>query len=235
MKSLFVITSAICTKFGVYDNKMRLAQTISTLASIRKYMPDAAILIAEASGGRSIDKHESNELLKYADSIINLSSSPEILNLYSSTENWDVVKNGSEMMSCIKVYNYLLASETKYDRIFKLSGRYKLNDNFDVNVFRNNPDKIIFANKRSSQFSPETTGGLVQQYMCRLYSFPGSELQNMCGIFGQMFSDFIDTLNKKQYRDLEHLMHKYLHDKAMEIPTIGVEGLLGPTGKFVKD
>ena len=50
MNALFFLTSALNTKFGVFDNRQRLDQTLETFASIKKYCPGAKIAFVEMAG-----------------------------------------------------------------------------------------------------------------------------------------------------------------------------------------
>lgn len=239
MKNLFVITSAIHTKFGKFDGAQRLEQTIETLKSIRTKDLNAYIIISEASIDKSITAEESQQLVEYADVIINLSNNKELQDIYHSTTNHDIVKNYSEMLACIKIYNYIATTNlaSSYDRVFKLSGRYLLNDNFKFETYEPIADKIVFASRRQSQFDPHITGSLSEQFMCRLYSFPMSDIRLFKTKFSVMLQTFVSNLQQNKYTDLEHSMFRdfLTLPNILELPIIGVEGQLGPNAIRVED
>jgi hypothetical protein len=64
-KHLFIVTSTIHATMGVVDNQTRFKQTIDTLQSLRKYVPDAIIVLAESSQGKELSHEEISEISKY--------------------------------------------------------------------------------------------------------------------------------------------------------------------------
>lgn len=235
MRSIFIVTSAIATRHGIYDASARFEQTVKTLESIRSKDPNAYIILVESSMERSISEAETNTLLNFSDLIINLHNDSELKKIYT-IDSHDVVKNYSEMLMMIKIINYIQQNLSGYDRVFKLSGRYILTDKFDPE-FYNGSDRIVFANRRLSQFPESLTGGLTQQFMCRLYSFPMGKLEDMKVLFYTILKKFTENYSKKIYTDLEHSMFRELGDKPdiLEIPILGVSGNLGPNGEAVED
>jgi hypothetical protein len=241
MKNIFLITSAIHTKFGVIPDETRFYQTVETIESIRRVDQEAYVVICDASMERDVNDQERAELLRYCDDIISLSDKIELRSIYENTDNWDVVKNYSEMVMCIMMYGYMeeCGLTRKYDRIFKLSGRYRLSENFNIRTYDdvNLKDKVIFSKRKWSQFPPSITGGLIQQYMCRLYSFPTDRTIFVTHKFKRMLDVFVSNLEKNIYTDLEHSMFREFSDDkgTHELEKIGVIGQLGPNGCQVED
>ena len=50
VKHLFIVTSAVNSKFGVFSPEQRLQQTLDTITSIRNKIPTARIVIMECCG-----------------------------------------------------------------------------------------------------------------------------------------------------------------------------------------
>lgn len=240
-KNIFVVTSAIHSRFGIYKADERFVQTLNTLDSIRQRDPSAYIIISEASMERPINKDEQRELLQKADTIINLHQTKELQDAYKSTGNWDLVKNYSEMFATIKVFHYISTAGmgSVYDRVFKLSGRYSLTDKFDPEIYcgPDVKDKVVFGRRMRSQFAPAYTGGITEQFMCRLYSFPTTKIEDMTAVFINMLKVFVTNLNSNIYTDLEHSMFREFAGKpdTIELPVLGVRGFLGPNGMAVED
>jgi hypothetical protein len=155
--------------------------------------------------------------------------------IYTS-DNWDIVKNLTEILCFGETLPLIEQYVGNCDRIFKVSGRYLLNENFLPNAYDAYPDKMVFAKRRTSQFSPQTTSGVTEQYMSRCWSFPTSELHSVSQMFKEMRNTMVDCIQSGGYIDIEHLLFsKVDQTKVVELDTIGVEGNIGPNGNFVKD
>ena len=82
-KYTFLITSAINTKFGVFDAETRLNQTVSTIQSIKQRVPDADLFLLEMSA-IALTQDQSNTLEPLVKSIVNFNSDPSVVGLYKS-------------------------------------------------------------------------------------------------------------------------------------------------------
>ena len=241
MKPLFLVTSAIHTNHGKFSTAERFAQTIQTLESIRIKVPEASIFLLESSATSSISEEEANTLKPFLNGLLNYHDDTHIQEIYKSAgNNWDVLKTATEINVFIKTLDFIVRQQPQLlkdvDRIFKLSGRYYLNDNFDLAIHLNHPDNYIFATRRNSQFPNHITGGLTMQLMTRLWSFPASKTALMFYRYNLMLEDFMGSIGQKKYRDLEHLILKYVEGPYLtEIEKIGVSGTLGPNGINVED
>lgn len=236
MKHCFIVTSAINSRFGVYKPAERLAQTIYTVESIRKFVPDAKIVIMEVTGV-PISQEQSDILSSVCDVFLDFTDEKEVQTLYASTDNWDVVKNGTEIM-CFGRALKLLQEDGEFDdvsRIHKLSGRYLINEKFDLSVYEKYPDRIIIGKKHSSQFSVEVTKQS-WQYMARLWSWPTSLTDRIIKVYDDSLSEFFGLVNHGGYTDIEHVLAKFLpQEHVTEIDQIGVEGTIAPNGAAVKE
>lgn len=231
---LFIITSALNTKFGVFSNNERLGQTIDTIKSINQYSPNAKIAFVEM-GGIEPDKVQVDEIKKYVDFFICYSNDQNVKKIFSS-ENWDVVKNLTEVLVFKSALLTLLNSGilNQFERIFKISGRYKLTNNFNNDVHVQAKDKFVFLEKRYSQFEPVVTGGTSYQYMSRLFSWQIINTEMLIKVYECGFADMNLLISNGGYMDIEHMLFKYIHpDLVKEVKEIGVSGLLGPNGSIV--
>lgn len=248
MKTLFLVLSAIRTKHGCFSYDQRLEQTLDTIKSIRKKVPDAIININESSAEGFLTTEEFEKLKNAgANGIYDYSKDPQVQQIYKATENWDIIKNYTEMLitakSLLSTGSYEDFKTVSYhnhyiDRVFKLSGRYQLSESFDINNFTYEAlnDKYIFTNRRSSQFPSNITGGLTHQLMSRLWSWPMNKTKLVYARYELMIEHFVTMINKGLYVDIEHLMLKYFDGpNLVELPNIGVTGKLGPNGIIVSD
>jgi hypothetical protein len=234
VKHLFIVTSAINSKFGVFKPEDRLRQTIDTVKSITEKVPDAKIVIMECCG-EPIKEDQKALLMTYCHLFINLSEDPDVQALYDN-DNWDVVKNGTEIMCFSRVLEALVDNPILegVDRIHKMSGRYVLNDQFDTSIYENS-DKIIIGPKHNSQF-PLNVTTVPLQYMARLWSWPTSRLQEVTDVYKDSFIFFAERLSQGGYVDIEHVLYKFLNPEHVEeFQNLGVEGQIAPNGAAIKN
>lgn len=226
MSNWFIITSACNVDYGVYSLDDKFHQTCLTIESIRKYCPDSKIVILEASP-TSLPDYKRNFLHWASDVYIELAGDPKIM-LMHKTLNTFAIKSPSEvyiMGLFLKKQNFLQEN----DRIFKISGRYVLTENFDLSQHQDK-GKFTFKTKEKCTvyYDVNTKENLPPvaeyQYKTRLYSFCGSLVPHYakkCDEMLEFFHEYYDG----RFTDLEHVMYKFLdHDLVKEIDMIGLRG-----------
>lgn len=233
-----MLTSAINTKFGVYNSQQRLDQTIESIRSVRSHMPGAKLFLLEMAGIPLTDEQK-NKLTAEVDHLIDFTSDQSVVELYNSTDNWDVVKNVTEVMCFRKALETLSESGNfnGLERIFKFSGRYLLNDDFDINFYHEYKNKscIVVSKSRTSQF-PFAVTGVELQYMSRLWSWPAALNKEIIEAYGNSLNYMFERLTNGGYADIEHCLYKFLdQEKIIEKEPIGVTGNISPNGLLVKD
>ena len=130
---------------SVFSVDERIAQTIETLESIKKYLPDANVIFVEGGADdRVVDLLERHIRKTHGSRII-----------YGGKCGWvkRAVSGKSKALGEIALMLYVrrFFRKNRYDYFFKLSGRYKLNDDFDISRWR--MDKIC----GSDIYGDETT------------------------------------------------------------------------------
>jgi hypothetical protein len=233
--SVFLVSSAIHAKHGVYDTQTRLEQTIETCKSIRNKC-DAEIILLDG-GYQDITKEERDILSQYIDKFYTFSDAENIQQI-QQVPNHDIVKNMIEIIMYGSFFDKAIEDgwREKYKRIFKMSGRYTLNDDFNYDKHMQAVDKIIVRGPFTSQFRQETTGGITLQYMSRLWSFDAFLLPYVRDLYTDMFNHMTERLNAKGYIDIEHLLFHHLDPVLIEnIGKLGVEGNIAPNGARVTD
>lgn len=233
--SVFLVSSAIHAKHGVYDTQTRLEQTIETCKSIRNKC-DAEIIILDG-GYQDITKEERDILSQYIDKFYTFSDAENIQQI-QQVPNHDIVKNMIEIIMYGSFFDKAMEDgwREKYKRIFKMSGRYTLNDDFNYDKHMQAADKIIVRGPFTSQFRQETTGGITLQYMSRLWSFDAFLLPYVTDLYTDMFNHMTERLTAKGYIDIEHLLFHHLDPVLIEnIGKLGVEGNIAPNGARVSD
>lgn len=235
-KYAFAVTSAINTKFGVYTTEQRLQQTIDTMRSIKNRVPDARIIVLE-SGNQKLSEDQFKALAMYASFIVDFTAEDDVKQIHSTINNHDIVKNATEMLCFIKFLKLAEANNVfeGIERVFKISGRYQLNDNFKIEDYADKAGKIVVKTKYQSQFPIETTQ-IQYQYMTRLWSFDVAMVPDMIEKYTEMLQFCVGRINAGGYADIEHCLYKFMDtDKVVEVPTVGVTGNIAPNGMAVED
>lgn len=232
-KHLFVMSSAIETRFGLFTPNQRLLQTANTLNTIYEKIPDAKVYIVESSA-EPLSIEVKAKLEKSCHCIFDLSGNERLKQIYKS-DNWDFVKNYSEIIafhSAFKAFNDANMLNG-FDRIHKISGRYVLNDNFKPALYEKYHDKIIFSKKVKTTFE---SMGIDYQYISRLWSWPMEHHETVRTFYNNCLEEIKARAINKKYVDVEHLLYHLIpKDLVHEVPKIGVEGLLGPNSRLVRN
>ena len=232
------MTSAVNSKFGVYSPAARLQQTLTTITSIKSYIPDAKIIGMECTGTPLTDS-QSDLLEERSDLLIDYSEDAEVQAIYNSTDNWDIVKNSTEILCFGKTLRLCLEDGDfdGCDRIHKMSGRYVLNSQFypTIPLYEQHTDRIIIGEKYKSQFPPGVTG-VDLQYMARLWSWPADITERIIKVYEDSLYYMADRVKQGGYADIEHVLYKFLPaDLVTEIPVLGVEGSIAPNGQPIQN
>lgn len=131
---MFLVISTICTNQNpldyhptrsVFTPQQRLEQTIESIKSIRKYTNHRVVHVEcsnYAEMGLSLDP-----IRDAVDVFIDLSKNPEVIGAANSPH-----KSWAELLSVRAALSLLPPSD---ETMFKLSGRYCLNESFDISKF----------------------------------------------------------------------------------------------------
>ena len=177
------------------------------------------------------------KLVDLVDGIMDFDEDPDVKDIFNGSENWDWVKNATEVMCFSQALEGLteIGAFGEVDRVHKISGRYTLGDAFDLDVFEQNPDKIIVKHAMNSQF-PHTATLVDKQYMSRLWSWPASMTDDIIEVYQRGFSYIAERISQGGYCDIEHMLYKFLpKNHILEVARTGVSGNIGPNGMRIDD
>lgn len=236
-KHAFIVTSAINSKFGVYSPRERLDQTLNTIATIKERVPDALVVVMEVCG-TPINDLQANQIKDVCHVFIDCSNDEDVQALYDN-DNWDVVKNGTEIMCFARILGILQQENLLdgIDRVHKISGRYLLNDDFKLDLYDQEDikDRIVIGPTHPSQFPIEVTQ-VPLQYMARLWSWPTAMTEEVKQVYLDSFNFFAERIANGGYVDIEHVLYKFLPlDRVHNEPLLGVEGHIAPNGVQIKN
>jgi hypothetical protein len=212
-KNIVIITSKIyisnnefsyIKNRSIYSKDERYIQTIETINSVRNKIPDSYILFFDNS---IFTENEFNELNKLVDCFINITNDDNI-NFYTDKFKY---KAFSEMFQMIKCYEYFLSkiNVKNIKNLFKISGRYVLNDNFDYNIF-NNDDNIFKRNRDLLN---------LKYYYTSFYKISNNYIEDFFKILNNTF------YNKDRYLEMnyEEIIPEIIDYNFKEIDFIGLK------------
>lgn len=226
MKNLFCIVCAIGNDYGRYTYRERFDQLINSIQSIKLYSPNSDIMIFDTSYD-PLPVEDLKTLRNFTTGLRMLYNNKRVKTLrkYESTltePNKRLIKSTGEKIAVRAMLNFLNTSSKKYDRIFKLTGRYILNQFFQDVQYTECKDHIVICKKI---LWPD---GYI--YPIRLWSFDYSQIDQI-----SMLYDLLDNNSDV----IELTMCDYI--SKLNIPVIelegfiGLEGPMGYEGHFVRE
>lgn len=219
----FIITSCIypCSRplsyiatRSIYSPEERLEQTYRTIQSIRKYCANADIILID-NGNRDPGDNLRNKVDAF----------------YYVGDRLIFRKAANSRYKSLGESTMLLYATTKvkasYEHIFKISGRYVLNDHFDAERF----PKDAFAFYHLTNHDENILGYhdyVRGTHSTRLYAFPGQYL-------GRYRLSLLITLPKMMAgQSLESAWPQHIPCKLYYVRQLGVSGYVG-VDKSYKD
>lgn len=149
-KNLFIVTSALKTKMGAFNDNQRFEQTIATLESLRKKLPDAIIVLSDISTS-PVPDNEKQAIQQFANYYIDMSEEPNVR--YCAINGLKSHGENCLMFATLQVlkHNNLLKD---VKRIFKFSARSILEEDFDIREYDNLFGKFVFKKRIQSWADP---------------------------------------------------------------------------------
>jgi hypothetical protein len=227
MTSHFIITSAIHTSYGKCSTEERIEQTKETIKSIETYAPGSSMVIIDC-GEESVNENLFDcELIDYTKNEEIQFHLQEYLQKNIDIEPDIIIKS---MLEIMMFSDYLTNITGYYERIFKISGRYKLNSKFDDSKHQSAKNKVVILPPYKSQnlYNFDVKSSMFQ-YTTRCWSFDFSLLSVMIETYDKMKQDIIYASTTKKQADIEHLLYQHLNKKLVQnIHRMGIEGYWAP-------
>ncbi len=210
--NIFLITSVM----KVTDNHLeksfchhprRQHETLKTIYSIKEKNLDSKIFLLECS---QMSKEQEHFLREKVDIFLNLSSETEI---YETVLN---SKSSGEKMMTLKAIEYLEKENIDFKNLFKISGRYWLNEKFNLDNFKNDSYTVkrLENNTVMSNFYK-----LPKRLVFKLKDYLNNSLF-VLEDFKTLLTNFIDNLTDEE-------------DKSDIRDIIGISGFKSLNGEFM--
>lgn len=240
LKSIFIITSAInhfksdeLSRFTVED---RFGQTLETIESIRGKSPLSKIFLCELSEKRIPTDYE-NILKSKVDLYHYFGDYEDISNMYLDFSNNDInlfkyAKSMFEIKGMVHSLNYLKDNDelVGIKRIFKITGRYMLNNNFEIDDYKTK----FLKNKYVCQFRHFTKNETPDNVHYHVFKNEGILTTAFWSMDINLLDETIVCLEKSYdylFRmmlytpgnDIEHAMYEYIDkNKLIYSDVLGV-------------
>lgn len=221
-KNLFLVTSAIKPLDSrIYNDEQRFQQTVDTLKCIRKKVPEAIIIVTEASY-RTLSIDEKVTIQKLCDGFLDLSSQGEVSH-FSGQKMKSWAESALLFHTLLTLKQQPFMREVK--RIFKVSGRTLLDEAFNLEEYENMFGKYVFK-KRIPTWMPQVVHGATDLLITRMFSFCPSLIDNYLEVTRQNFPLF-------QFMDTEHAHFVNIPKKYLvEFDKIHCSGWLSGNGQI---
>ena len=248
-KFLFLVGSAINhfkeDDLSAFKAEERFQQTLDTIQSIKNKVPDAYILIYEASE-TSIKEEYKDILREKSDLFLECGNDPYMRTLYENLHNdpnkFTFVKSMLECRCLELVLEYMMEHNVFSDvtRVFKLSGRYKLNEYFDINDYKT---RFLTNKYVMKYYDYEERFEDMNDVYTTLYGCKGSVVTGLWSFDRFLFNDIFSVLQRSfQYMeraiqmtagiDIEHSFYHFIdRDKIINVPVLGLDLIKGMSGE----
>lgn len=248
-KFLFLVGSAINhfkeDDLSAFKAEERFQQTLDTIQSIKDKVPDAYILIYEASQ-TSIKKEYKDKFIEQSNLFLEFGNDIYIKTLYenldTNPDKFSFVKSMLECRCLELVLEYMMEHNVFNDvtRIFKLSGRYKLNEYFDIEDYKS---KFLINKYVMKYYDYRERFEEMDDVYTTLYGCKGNIVTGLWSFDRFLFSDIYDVLQKSFYYmeraiqltagiDIEHSFYHFIdRDKILNVPVLGFDLIKGMTGE----
>ena len=220
MNDLVLVTSVINTgklawsyteTRSTYSAEERYNQSLQTIDSIRKYLPEAKILFVECS---DIPNEYITTLSAKVEYFINQYNISEAKEACLETNK----KGFGEAIQTKLAIEYIIQKNLNFDRFFKISGRYFLTDKFVSDKYRTD----VYTFKKRAD-----TGNHIITISTVLYSFPMAFIHN----FYSCVTEVVEYYKTHSPRGYEELL-PIICEPRNEIEIIGAAGLVAVNDEY---
>ena len=196
-------------KRSIYSRQERMTQTINTIKSIRKYIPDAHIVLLDNSVFNIL---EHNILEQLTDTFINITDN-NVLNYFTDVFEYKAFGEISQQLLFFELFLKKDYSKTK--NFFKITGRYEINGEFVYEQYNN--DLNIFKKHLSVKDR--------DYYFTCFYKLDKSILKYV----EDVFKDFVKNKEKymNNYSDFEVIFPNAIIDKIHLVDNLGIVENIG--------
>ena len=255
MKFLFLVGSALKhfqeDKFSAYDEEQRFEQTLETIECIRKKVPESYVVLFECSS-KPIDETQKDILKEKSDLFLEFCEEPVLKQIYENLEERpELITYGKSLLETRGLLNTLYAIKkhnlfSDSQRVFKLTGRYLLNDDFDIQDYESKFLEGKYVLKRYEYLPQEAENydeKELENVYAYLYGAKGMMITGLWSFDRMLFNEIVESLERAfvymekmmQYTsgtDVEHSLYRFINKKdIINVPNLGLTMIKGMSGE----
>ena len=258
MKFLFLIGSALKhfqeSEFSAFTEQQRFEQTLETIKCVREKAPTSYIILFECSY-TSISEEHKDILRDKCDLFLDFSNEPVLQAIYENIQKRpELITYGKSLLETRGLLNtlYYIRKHNVFSdsqRVFKLTGRYLLNEYFDINDYKSKFLEERYVIKKY-EYLPQEAENYDEKELENVYAYLyGAQGMMVTGLWSfdrMLFNEIIESLEKAfrymekmlQFTagtDVEHSLYRFLNKKnIINIPNLGLTTLKGMEGDSYK-
>jgi hypothetical protein len=258
MKFLFLVGSALKhfqeEKFSAYDEQQRFEQTLKTIECIREKVPNSYVVLFECSS-KPIDENQKDVLKEKADLFLEFYNEPVLKQIYENLEERpELITYVKSLLETRGLLNalYVIKKHNLFNdsqRVFKLTGRYLLNEYFDIKDYESKFLEEKYVIKKYDYLPQEAENfddKELENVYAYLYGAQGMMVTGLWSFDRMLFNEIVESLEKAfvymekmlQYTagtDVEHSLYRFLNKKnVISIPNLGLTTIKGMEGDSYK-
>ena len=254
MKFLFLIGCAIKhfkeDAFSAFSEEQRFGQTLETIKCVREKAPNSYVILFECSYTSLLERHK-DILRDKCDLFLDFSDEPILKLLYENIgQRPELITYGKSLLETRGLLNALyyikehnLFSDSQ--RVFKLTGRYLLNEHFDINDYKSKFLEERYVIKKYD-YLPQEAENYDEKELDNVYAYLyGARGMMVTGLWSfdrVLFNETVESLQKAfvymekmlQYTagtDVEHSLYRFLNKKnIISVPNLGLTMIKGMEG-----
>jgi hypothetical protein len=255
MKFLFLVGSALKhfkeDKFSAYDEEQRFNQTLETIDCIRKKVPESYVVLFEGSS-KPIDEKQKDILKEKSDLFLEFYDEPVLKQIYENLEERpELITYGKSLLETRGLLNTLYAIKqhnlfTDSQRVFKLTGRYLLNDDFDIKDYESKFLEGKYVIKKYDYLLEEGESfneSNLENVYAYLYGAKGMMNTGLWSFDRVLFTEALESLEKAfvymekmiQFTvgtDVEHSLYRFINkNNVISVPNLGLTMIKGMSGE----
>lgn len=255
MKFLFLVGSALKhfkeDKFSAYDEEQRFNQTLETIQCIRNKVPKSYVVLFECSS-KPIDEKQKDTLKEKSDLFLEFYDEPVLKQIYENLEERpELITYGKSLLETRGLLNalYVIKKHNLFNdsqRVFKLTGRYLLNDDFDIEDYESKFLEGKYVVKKYDYLLEEGESfneSNLENVYAYLYGAKGMMNTGLWSFDRVLFNEALESLEKTfvymekmiQFTagtDVEHSLYRFINkNNIISVPNLGLTMIKGMSGE----
>lgn len=228
------------SELSAYNEDERFEQTLETIESVRSKVPNAYIVLFETSY-KEIRKKHRNILEKKVDLFLDFHDDTFLKHIYtildSNPRSFAFAKSLLETRGMLLALHHITHNKLFADtyRVFKLTGRYKLNDFFEIKDYENSLLSNHYVGRVFKYPEREKKSFKTQNTYSYVFGCDGSIVTGLWSFSSSLIVETIQCLEKcieciQVYLDytggidIEHSLYRFINkDKLVKVNNLGLD------------